>query len=125
MASSGDERATHVATRDRDHDGTEDSVVATRDRPDARDERSESGVTAADQGNNDADLNITQQIRQAVVADDNLSFAAKNVTIVTTEGVVTLRGEVNSDSERATIVHIAQRVNGVRRLNNELQVDAD
>ena len=53
-----------------------------------------------DQGGSEADTAITQQIRKAVVAQDNLSTDAKNVKIITRDGVVTLRGPVASAKEK-------------------------
>jgi osmotically-inducible protein OsmY len=78
--------------------------------------------TPIDQGNSDRDLTITQQIRRAVMGDDTLSFAAKNVKIITNKGKVTLRGPVNSASERATIDNFARRIAGERAVDNQLEV---
>ena len=75
-----------------------------------------------DQGNGSADLKITQQIRQAVVADSSLSFTAKNVKIITSNGRVTLRGPVNSDQERQAIDASARKVAGATNVDNQLEV---
>jgi hyperosmotically inducible protein len=82
-------------------------------------------VTAQDQGGSPLDLAITQQVRQLVVRDDSLSSAAKNVKIITTEGVVTLRGPVKSSEEKTTLAGFAKNVDGVKRVDNQLEVDAD
>ncbi len=82
-------------------------------------------VTAQDQGGSPQDLAITQQVRQLVVKDDSLSSAAKNVKIITTEGVVTLRGPVKSNEEKTTLAGFAKNVDGVKRVDNQLEVDAD
>jgi hypothetical protein len=78
--------------------------------------------TPMDQGNGSADLKITQQIRQAVVADSSLSFTAKNVKIITSNGRVTLRGPVNSDQERQAIDASARKVVGATNVDNQLEV---
>jgi hyperosmotically inducible protein len=78
--------------------------------------------TPMDQGNGSADLKITQQIRQAVVADSSLSFTAKNVKIITSNGKVTLRGPVNSDQERQAIEASARKVAGATNVDNQLEV---
>jgi osmotically-inducible protein OsmY len=52
--------------------------------------------TASDQGNSEADVEMTAKIRRAIVEDDNLSILAHNVTIITRDGKVTLRGDVGS-----------------------------
>jgi osmotically-inducible protein OsmY len=84
----------------------------------------EAAVTPGDQGNSDADIQITQSIRKAVTADDSLSVNAHNVKIITNGGVVTLRGPVKSEQERASIASKAQQVSGVTRVNNQLEVAA-
>jgi len=81
-------------------------------------------LTPGDQGESEADRTITQQIRQEVVKNDALSMTAKNVKIITVEGIVTLRGPVASDQEKTQIAEIAQRVAGVKHLDNQLEVAA-
>lgn len=46
--------------------------------------------TALDQGTSEADIEMTAKIRRAIVADDNLSVATHNITIVTRGGKTTL-----------------------------------
>jgi osmotically-inducible protein OsmY len=72
--------------------------------------------------NSDADLELTQQIRQAVVGADSLSMNAKNAKIIVQDQVVTLRGPVASAEEKATIEKIAVLHAGSRRVVNELEV---
>lgn len=78
-------------------------------------------LTPMDQGNNESDLKITQQIRQAVMSDGSLSFTAKNVKIITVGGKVTLRGPVKTDAERAAIEAAARKVAGAS-IDNQLEV---
>lgn len=78
--------------------------------------------TAFDQGNSDGDIAITQAIRQAVSRDDTLSMTARNVTIITRDSVVTLRGNVSTDAERSTVERHASGVDGVERIDNLLVV---
>src|SRR5690348_12356164 len=49
-------------------------------------------LTPMDQGTTEADRGITQRIRQELTSRDELSVNAKNVKIITVDGVVTLRG---------------------------------
>jgi len=79
-------------------------------------------LTPMDQGNGQTDLKITQQIRQAVMANGSLSFTAKNVKIITQGGKVTLRGPVKSDQERSDIEAAARKVAGVTEVDNQLEV---
>jgi hyperosmotically inducible protein len=79
-------------------------------------------LTPMDQSNSQTDLKITQQIRQAVMADGTLSFTAKNVKIITQGGKVTLRGPVKSEQERSNIEAAARKVAGVAQVDNQLEV---
>src|SRR5512147_1832432 len=82
-------------------------------------------VTPMDQGSSDADMSITQQIRKAVVDSDKLSTNAKNVKIITQDGVVTLRGPVKTPEEKAAIASVAQKTGGVKRVDNQLEIERD
>ncbi len=90
-----------------------------------RNERDADGstLTPLDQGESEADRTITQQIRKAVVGHDQLSTNAKNVKIITQNGVVTLRGPVKSSDEKATIATVAQKTGGVKRVENQLEIE--
>jgi hyperosmotically inducible protein len=79
-------------------------------------------VTADDQTNNKADLEITQAVRKAVTADDNISVNGRNVKIVTTGGVVTLRGPVKDSAEKQSIAQKAKSVAGVARVDDQMEV---
>jgi hyperosmotically inducible protein len=87
-------------------------------------DRSAAAVTPGDQSESEADRTITQQARQNVVGDDALSMSAKNVKIVTSEGVVTLRGPVTTAQEKADIARIVKGVDGVKRVDNQLEIAA-
>src|SRR5262245_9881522 len=79
-------------------------------------------VTPGDQSENEADRTVTQQIRRAVVADDSLSTLAKNVKIITTDGVVTLRGPVQSPHEKEIIEAKARQFAGINQVDNQLEI---
>ena len=97
-----------------DADNTEKNV---RD----RDERT---LTPMDQGGSAADRELTAAIRKAIVDDDALSTNAHNVKIVSVGGVVTLRGPVKSPAEKAAVAAKAERTQGVKRVDNQLEVEA-
>ncbi|WP_437680853.1 BON domain-containing protein [Sorangium sp. So ce131] len=86
-------------------------------------DRDPAALTPGDQGENETDRTITQKIRQAVVANDGFSMNAKNVKIITNGQVVTLRGPVKNDKEKADIAAIAQGIAGVKQVDNQLEVD--
>lgn len=82
-------------------------------------------VTAFDQGNSEADRNITASVRKLLVDDDSLSMNAHNVKIITVGGVVTLRGPVDSAAEKGAIETKAKSVAGVASVHSQLEVDHD
>ena len=88
-------------------------------------DRDTATLTPGDQGESEADRTITQRIRQDVVKHDALSITAKNVKIITKDGVVTLRGPVKSDKEKTEIATLARGVAGVKRIDNQLEIAAD
>jgi hyperosmotically inducible periplasmic protein len=79
-------------------------------------------VTPGDQSNKKADLHLTQQIRKAIMADKSLSTNAKNVKIITANGMVTLRGPVNTPQEKATIEAKAQNIAGATNVESQLEI---
>ena len=85
-------------------------------------DRAGSTATSGDQGGSEADRHVTQEIRKAVVDDASLSTNAKNVKIITKDGVVTLRGPVKTSQEKSQIASIAQRASGVKRVDNQLEI---
>jgi osmotically-inducible protein OsmY len=88
-------------------------------------DRGDGALTSGDQSETEGDRALTQQIRQAVVADDSLSTTAKNVKIITVNGVVTLRGPVKTDQERTAIAVVATKLAGADKVQNQLEVTAN
>jgi len=85
-------------------------------------DRNDQTKTPTDQGESEADRKISQNIRQAITADDSLSTNGKNVKIITSDGTVTLRGPVKNDQEKSTIAAKAQQVAGVKNVDNQLEI---
>lgn len=63
-------------------------------------------VTPLDQSASEDDVAVTQRIRQALLKED-LSFAAKNVLVITEADRVVLKGQVRSQAEAERIKGIA------------------
>jgi osmotically-inducible protein OsmY len=85
-------------------------------------DRNDATKTPGDQSESEADRTISQNIRQAVVADDSVSTNGKNVKIITVDGMVTLRGPVKSEEEKTNIGAKAQQVAGVKKVDNQLEI---
>src|ERR1043166_4231735 len=83
---------------------------------------SNTAPTASDQPENETDRKIIQDVRKALTSDDSLSTSAQNVTVVSSNGNVTLRGSVKDDSEKQKIVDKATQVAGVSKVDNQLTV---
>lgn len=85
-------------------------------------DRDSKTLTPFDQSESESDRTITQKIRQAIMADDSLSTNAKNIKIITIQGVVTLRGPVASSREIDAIVSKVNDVQGIVKVDNQLEV---
>lgn len=88
-------------------------------------DRANGGLTAGDQSSAPADVAITTAVRQAVVADSNLSTNAQNVKIITVNGIVTLRGPVKNASEKENIAAKAVKVAGATKVDNQLEIASE
>jgi len=78
-------------------------------------------LTPEDQKENESDIKITADIRQAIIKNKSLSVNAQNVKIITRNGVVTLRGPVASEAESMKLQKIAKKTRGVVRVDNQLE----
>jgi len=87
-------------------------------------DRDDKTLTPGDQSSNEADVELTRRIREAVVADDSLSTSAHNIKIITINGTVTLRGPVSSTEEKTKIAQTAQKLAGTNKVDNQLEVAA-
>jgi osmotically-inducible protein OsmY len=90
--------------------------------PDNSSRNKNQNKTADNQKESSSDREMTQKIRQAIVADKSLSTYAHNVKIITQGGQVTLKGPVRNESEKDTIASKAADVAGTDKVNNQLTV---
>jgi hyperosmotically inducible periplasmic protein len=108
-----------------DQSATDTSTATERSAPDNTNinkrDVNEQTLTPLDQSNSEADINITQTIRKAIMSE-NFSMDAKNIKIITQNGDVTLRGPVDSSAESERIAELAKAVPGLKTLNNQLEV---
>ncbi len=87
-------------------------------------DRRDHPLTPLDQGNNAEAIAITQAIRQALVADHDLSVNARNIKIISNNQIVTLRGPVANVAERDRVLQIAKAVPGVEHISDQLAITA-
>lgn len=74
------------------------------------------------QGNSSAEKKMTADIRSAIHDSDNAATRANNVTIMTQDKKVMLRGEVGTTSEKSAIEKIARDKAGHQNVVSELVV---
>lgn len=85
-------------------------------------DKNSSEPTADQQEENRSDRDITQQIRKAIVKDKSLSTYSHNVKIISQNGMVTLKGPVQSEDEKRSVEAKAAEVVGADKVTNELEV---
>ncbi len=78
-------------------------------------------LTAADQSQRPQDVEMTRMIREDLMKRD-LSMAAKNITIITRNGAVTVKGEVSSAQEKNVILQAAKNHAGTANVKDEVAV---
>ena len=86
--------------------------------------RDKSGATQTPQKQTDRaeDRKLLAAVRRTVVRDKTLSTSAYNIKMVAKAGIVTLRGPVSSEDEKAKIEKLTLQVAGVARVENQLDV---
>ena len=67
------------------------------------------------------DASIKTAVKAKLAADVKLSTLT-NIEVNSTNGVVTLAGQVRDESDRIQAERVARTVEGVVRVNNELQI---
>ncbi len=79
-------------------------------------------VTAQGQSAQKRDVDITRELRKAIMATKGMSLDGQNVKIITRKGVVTLRGPVSSETEKNLIGDLAKSCPSVSSFTNQLEV---
>ena len=85
-------------------------------------DRNPNEPTADEQAENQSDRDLTQQIRQAITADETFSTYAHNVKVITQNGQVTLKGPVRSEDEKHAVEAKAAAIAGDGKVTSELTV---
>ena len=88
-----------------------------------RRDRNGASTTPMKQSNDQSAVDLVARVRKAIVKDDGLSVKAHNVKVVANNGVVTLRGPVASEQEKAQIQKDVAGVHGVDRVDNQLDIE--
>lgn len=84
--------------------------------------KTEKNHSAEQQSNAQQDVQLSADIRRAILNEKNMSVNSQNVKIITNGGNVTLRGPVDSETERSRIVELAKGVAGVNSVTDEMEL---
>jgi len=79
-------------------------------------------VTAQKQDNKKHDLKVLASVRKTIMRQKGLSMYAKNIKILSQNGIITLAGPVKSDDEKAKVCALAKTCGGVMSVVDELTV---
>ncbi len=79
-------------------------------------------VTAEKQKSNKDQVNVLAEIRRNIVNAPGLSMDAKNVKILYSKGLVTIRGPVDSADEKATVEDLVKKCDAVGHVKNLLTI---
>lgn len=103
---------------------TSTETVSTRADNTAINQRDKSGATQTpqDQSNQEQDRKLLASVRRAIVAEKSISTKGRNAKVMVEGGVVTLRGPVKSAEEKALVESITKQVDGVKKIDNQLDV---
>ena len=85
-------------------------------------DRNKSEPTADQQKENPSDRELARQIRRSIVKDKSLSTYAHNIKIIAQDGMVTLKGPVNTQEEKQAIEAKAAAIAGRGKITNEIEV---
>ena len=72
------------------------------------------------QKNNNSDDRISDQVRMKLATDPDVKGGADDVTVQ--DGVVTIKGRVDTDKGKQKATKLAKKVKGVKDVDNELVV---
>lgn len=75
---------------------------------------------SADQKNGNPDDRISDQVRMKLATDPDVKGGALDVTVK--DGVVVIKGRVDTDRGKTKAGHLAKKVKGVKEVDNELVV---
>jgi hypothetical protein len=120
----GEARREPPPTREAEQRATGKPEARTEERaaqkPEQQAKASRERVTPMDQSGSSEDVEITRRIRKALMNED-LSFGAKNVLVITEQDRVVLKGTVNSPSEADRVKRVAGMMT-TKHIDDRLEV---
>ena len=68
------------------------------------------------------DSDITSTLRDSIDSDPGLSSISSKISITSSNGIVTLTGEVHTEFQKTVIESRASSLNGVKEVNNNIVI---
>jgi hyperosmotically inducible protein len=84
--------------------------------------KTDKAITADQQGQGKADMELTRKIRKLITDESTLSTYAKNIKVISLDGKVTLRGPVNTGDEKTKLEGLAASVAGAANVSNQIEI---
>jgi hypothetical protein len=69
-----------------------------------------------------ADAEVSRSVRRSIMQNEMMSVEARNLYIYTNNGLITLRGAVDSEAERAKVRQLAELANDGGQINDGMSV---
>jgi osmotically-inducible protein OsmY len=79
----------------------------------------------ADTWDTESDRTLAQSVRNALANDDALAFGARDIAVGVKDGKVRLSGYVTTEEERERAERCVRRIDGVRAVDNALDLKRD
>jgi hyperosmotically inducible protein len=109
---------------------TDSKLPSAQERAENRDKLNEKLPTAEERAQNRekvsrgaSNASLTAKVKTALASDVGMKTMT-NIDVDSAEGVVTLKGKVDSADAKKKAEAIAKKVDGVKRVKNELKVEA-
>jgi hypothetical protein len=68
----------------------------------------------------ESDVSLRERVQRALMEDKTLTYSARSISIEARDGEITLRGELNTQFEKARVARTAGRVAGARLVHDRL-----
>jgi osmotically-inducible protein OsmY len=96
--------------------------AASNSNPPSKSNVSNATPTPGDLTQDAQDTKLTQKIKDTLTADGQLSSTVPNLTISTSDGVVTVRGQVGSEEQGEYLITKIAGIVGETNVRNQLEI---
>ena len=85
----------------------------------------EQSMQAGDQGDTEEDRTVVQKIRDALSKDPTFTSDTRTIRIISSNGVVTLRGTVLTEQDKNILAKKVKEMRGVKSVDNQVEVSKE